>query len=236
MTLNKANAIQVKICGLTDPEQAAICAQLGAHAVGLIFYPPSPRNVSYVLAKEIVAHLPERTLPVGVFVNADYDAIMRRVDICGLRAVQLHGQEPHGLAQRLAAAKLLVLKALFLSKDPDLNRAAAYPGIPLLVESGLGRLPGGNAQTWDWSQVRQLASRRSTVLAGGLAPGNVVAAIEGAQAHAVDVSSGVETTPGDKDLRKVKLLIDNVKKCNINYDVSPIFGINAHRITQSSGP
>ena len=228
--------VQIKICGLTDPDQAAACAQMGAHAIGLVFYPPSPRNLSPAAAREIIAQLPEEVVPVGVFVNQDYDGIMRQVDFCGLRGAQLHGQEPHGLVLRLAAQKLLVLKALFAARDPGLARAAEYPDIPLLVESGLGKLPGGNARTWDWSLVRQLSACRATVLAGGLTPANVSAAVRGARAHAVDVSSGVEKSPGDKDLNKIRILINNIRKCDINYSTTPIFGISAHRITQSPCP
>ena len=228
--------IQIKVCGLTDPAQAGSCAQMGADAIGLVFYPPSPRHVNIEQARKIVDSLPPTATPVGVFVDEDYGSIMRRVDHCGLKAVQLHGKEPYALVQRLTAKGLLVIKTLFVTKNPHIDQARIYADTTLLVESGLGRLPGGNAQTWDWSRVRQLSEHRIVVLAGGLSTDNIIAAIHGSRAQVVDVSSGVESKPGHKDLLKVKSFIDKVIKCQIDYSVPPIFGINAQWMTQSSSP
>jgi len=194
---------QVKVCGLTCSEDAAACAAAGAAAIGLVFYPPSPRNVTREQARQIALALPPQVVPTGVFVNAAFDTIMDRVAHCRLRAVQLHGQEPPELATRLQTEGLIVLKALFMEREPTLSRATAYPGVVLLVEHGGGRLPGGNARPWDWSAARRLGESHALVIAGGLSPENVAAAVAAARPDAVDVSSGVEGSPGRNDLARV---------------------------------
>jgi phosphoribosylanthranilate isomerase len=198
-----ADRPQVKVCGLTCREDAAACAAAGAAAIGLVFYPPSPRNVTRDQARQITRALPPPVVPTGVFVNAAFDTIMDRVAHCRLGAVQLHGQEPPALADHLQAEGLIVLKALFMEREPTLSRASAYPGVALLVEHGGGRLPGGNARPWDWSAARRLGESHALVIAGGLAPQNVAAAVAAARPDAVDVSSGVEASPGRKDLPRL---------------------------------
>ena len=194
---------QVKVCGLTRTDEAAACAAAGADAIGLVFYPPSPRHVTRAQARQIALELPPRVVPTGVFVNATFETIMERVAHCRLRAVQLHGQEPPALAAHLQAEGLIVLKALFIEREPTLFRAADYARVALLVEHGGGRLPGGNALSWDWSAARRLGESHPLVIAGGLAPENVVAAVAATRPDAVDVSSGVERSPGRKDLDRV---------------------------------
>ena len=194
---------QVKVCGLTRIDEAAACAAAGAAAIGLVFYPPSPRSVSRAQARRIALALPPPVVPTGIFVNDGFDTIMDRVAHCRLRAVQLHGQETPALAARLRAEGLIVLKALFMEREPTLCRAAEYPDAALLVEHGGGRLPGGNARSWDWSAARRLGESHPLVIAGGLAPENVAAAVAAARPDAVDVSSGVEKSPGCKDLARV---------------------------------
>ena len=209
---NMPAAVQVKICGLTDPHQARACARLGADAVGLIFYPPSPRHVARALARRITAALPAGTAAVGVFVDASFDEIMDTVRRCRLTAVQLHGHETPRLAADLRETGLLVIKALFSDRPPDFGRAADYEVDALLVECGRGPLPGGNAATWNWSAAAPLAARLPLVLAGGLSPENIAAALAAARPHAVDVSSGVESRPGIKDMDRVRTLIETVRQ------------------------
>ena len=206
-----AARVQVKICGLTDADQARACARLGADAVGLVFHPPSPRFVEMPLARRIAAALPAGTAAVGVFVDACFRDIMDTAYACGLCAVQLHGHEAPELVADLRRAGLRVIKALFASRAPGFGRAADYPADALLVECGRGPLPGGNAAKWDWSGAEPLARRFPLVLAGGLSPENIAAAVAAARPHAVDVSSGVEARPGIKDLSRVRTLIDAVQ-------------------------
>jgi phosphoribosylanthranilate isomerase len=202
--------IQVKVCGLTDPQQAAACADLGADAVGLIFYPPSPRYVEPSKAAAIAAALRGKAAAVGVFVNVATEEILAGAERCGLTAVQLHGNESPEQVVQLKRAGVRVIKALFLEKDPRFARTAAYTADAFLLECGLGKLPGGNARRWDWSQAAGLA-QVPTILAGGLDPDNVARAVSLARPDAVDVSSGVEAAPGCKDLKKVEAFIAAVR-------------------------
>jgi phosphoribosylanthranilate isomerase len=221
---------QIKICGLTDPEEARACADRGADAIGLVFYPPSPRHLQEDNAREIVAALPSRVVPVGVFVDPVWEYLARLVRCCGLRGVQLHGAESPELAARVRdELGVTAIKALFAAKAPDLGQAEIYPGMPLLVECGRGALPGGNAEIWDWGAAREVAAKYPTILAGGLGVDNVGRAIAACRPDAVDVSSGVETAPGRKDLVKAARFIAAVRQSAVLYvdrpkPIAPIFG------------
>jgi len=204
-------ACQVKICGLTRVDEAVGCAALGADAIGLVFFPRSPRFVTDEQARAIVLALPPGVAKVGVFVNEDFPTIMRKVNECGLTAVQLHGKEPPPMVARLLDQGVHVFKALFANASPGLEEVARYAATAYLVECAGGPLPGGNAMTWDWGMARELARGYPTILAGGLNPINVVEAIRQACPDAVDVSSGVEMTPGRKDLEKVGQFLRRVR-------------------------
>ena len=191
----------LKICGLTDPADARLCAEAGAAALGAVFYPPSPRNVSPERAAEVFADVPPDVARVGVFVDATAADILRAARIAGLAVAQLHGAEPPALAAELLAAGLRVLKVL---RGGDLAaEAARYPGgTRFLVECGRGALPGGNGAAWDWSSARAL-SPLPFALAGGLGPDNLAAAASASGAAFFDLSSSVESAPGRKDRAKV---------------------------------
>lgn len=204
---------QVKICGLTSPEAAAACAELGADAVGCVFFPKSPRHLSEKLAGEICSALPAEVRKVGVFVDQTFSQIMRKVERCGLTAVQLHGRESPELVQALMQQPVPVIKALFSTGVPAFSDAQKYRATAFLVECGRGVLPGGNARTWDWRQARKISKTYPVILAGGLSPDNVSEAIAAGRPAAVDVSSGVERAPGIKDLSKVKAFLDAVAGC-----------------------
>lgn len=199
--------IQIKICGLTRPEEAAACARLGADAIGLIFYPPSPRCVDAQTAAAVCAAVPPTVARIGVFVDAAVEQIRTTVQRCGLTGVQLHGSEPPDAVRQLRGEGVRVLKALFASRPPKLEAAVDYFPDAFLVECGRGRLPGGNAETWRWSDARPVAAHGPLVLAGGLDPANVAEAVRRAEPDAVDVSSGVESSPGRKDLDRVAALV-----------------------------
>lgn len=213
----------IKICGLTDVENAIGCANLGADAIGLVFFEKSPRNVSVKEAARISNALPDHILTIGVFVNESYEGIMEKVNACGLKGVQLHGNEPPELIDDLLKENLVVIKALFATKEPFLSQAPLYPNASFfLVEYGKGTLPGGNAESWNYELSLQLETKTSVktkpsikrktpvILAGGLHPDNICQAIRTAKPTAVDVSSGVEKTYGIKDLNKVNAFITRV--------------------------
>jgi phosphoribosylanthranilate isomerase len=201
----------IKICGLTEPENALDCANLGADAIGLVFFEKSPRNVSIKKAAQISNALPDHILPIGVFVNESYDIIMEKVDRCALKGVQLHGNESPDLIQRLLKKDIIVIKALFAKKTPFLTQSEEYcdPSF-FLVEYGKGTLPGGNAESWDYELSLQLKTNVPVILAGGLNPDNICQAVRAVKPTGIDVSSGVEKTYGIKDLNKVESFISQV--------------------------
>jgi len=202
---------QVKICGLTDPHEAAQCVNLGADAVGVVFFAKSPRNVTPDQARAVVDALPQKFPAVGVFVNAAFSTIMARVEHCGLSMAQLHGRESVDLAARLKAEGVGVIKALFIDGRPGLDDAPGFEVDGYLVECAKGPLPGGNAMAWDWGAARAFGDHQPLVLAGGLSPDNVADAICTGLPAAIDVSSGVEVSPGRKDPDKVARLIAAVR-------------------------
>ena len=215
MTLNKPlnkKPPWIKICGLTDPDVAAACAAAGADAIGLVFFDKSPRYVTADRAAAISKSLPDATLPIGVFVDQPFDRIMDTVRKCQLKGVQLHGQESAALVDQLVAEQLVVIKALFAGKPPGLDQYPSFGGASfILVEYGKGRLPGGNAEEWDYRLCQTLSAQTNLILAGGLHPENVYEAFQSIRPAGVDVSSGVEISPGIKDIEKVKRFIHNLK-------------------------
>jgi phosphoribosylanthranilate isomerase len=202
-----SSPVQVKICGLTRVDEAVACARAGARAIGCVFYPKSPRCVSAAVAAEIRAALPPEVACVGVFVNESFDAIMSIMAATSFTVVQLHGSEPPELVSRLRREGLFVIKALFADRAPGFEQVQRYPASAFLVECGQGPLPGGNAYVWEWGRAAALGERSPLILAGGLTPENAVQAVRTAWPDAVDVSSGVETSLGCKDIRKVEELI-----------------------------
>jgi phosphoribosylanthranilate isomerase len=209
---------QVKICGLTRVEEALACARAGADAIGLVFFPPSPRHVSSSTAGEIAAALPETVAKVGVFVNETRDAVLETARTAGLTAVQLHGDETPAMVSELKSAGLTVIKALFAAKAPGLELADTFDADAVLFEQGAGALPGGNAETWDYGLARRQTLGPPLILAGGLDPDNVGGAIAAALPDAIDLSSGVEAGPGRKQIEKVKRLMEAVEGCRLLYN------------------
>ena len=204
---------QIKICGLRDPEMAAETAALGADAIGCVFFEKSPRNVSPDQALAIRNAVSSGTRVIGVFVDVDYDDVMKIVNHCGLSGVQLHGKETPETVARLRQQGLVVLKGLFTTRPPFTSEADAYDPTAFLVEAGRGKLPGGNAENWQWANVRGFSDIHPLVLAGGLNPATVAEAIAAARPDAVDVSSGVEIRPGVKSLEKISRFIAAVRGC-----------------------
>ena len=214
---------QVKICGLTTIAEALACAELGADAIGCVFYPPSPRFVTDHQAKEICNALPASVWSVGVFVNNTLSEILTKVQHCGLRAVQLHGQETQELVEELQNEGVAVIKALFANGRPAFSDAPRYQVRAFLAECAGERLPGGSGKAWNWSLASALSGDHLLILAGGLTPENVAQAVEDASPDAVDVSSGVESQPGTKDLQKVRDFLDAVRHSTCRRRLKTIF-------------
>jgi len=214
---------QVKICGLTSVDEASACADLGADAIGCVFFPKSPRHLTEQRAREICSALPTTVKKVGVFVDETCSQIMRKVNRCGLTIVQLHGRESPELVHEILHENIPVIKTLFSAGTPSFSDAQKYRTSAFLVECGSGILPGGNAQTWDWRQARKISETYPVILAGGLSPANVSQAIAACRPAAVDVSSGVEKSPGIKDLAKVKAFLETVSRCASFQKIKTVF-------------
>jgi phosphoribosylanthranilate isomerase len=223
---------QVKICGLTHPHEAVQCVDRGADAIGVVFFPKSPRHVTVDQARAVVEVLPETVAAVGVFVDASFSFIMARVERCGLSMAQLHGRESADLAARLKAEGVGVIKVLFVDDRPGFEDAQGFQVDGYLVECAKGPLPGGNAMAWDWGAARDFGHRHPLVLAGGLSPDNVDEAIGAALPAGIDVSSGVEMSPGRKDPDKVARLIAAVQGTADQYAakmIKAVFRPRGHR-------
>jgi phosphoribosylanthranilate isomerase len=198
----------LKVCGITRLTDALHAVNHGATAVGLVFWPRSPRFVTPEAAADIVAALPSTVMAVGVFVNEPVDAINAVAAQVRLTAVQLHGDEPPAYA---AALPWPVLRAVTVQSA----RAACEawtPDTTLLVDAADPERRGGTGVTVDWPQAAMLARERRIVLAGGLTPANVAEAIEAVRPYGVDVSSGVEEAPGVKDLDKVARFLEQARE------------------------
>jgi phosphoribosylanthranilate isomerase len=200
----------VKFCGITRRDDAWCAADLGAHAVGFVFWPRSPRAVSPDEARAIAATLPPFVQRVGVFVDAGGDDMRAIADLVGLDVIQLHGDET--LEAALQAPRKVV-KALGKAAGDLLAAAAGWPEeVMLLVDAVAPEARGGTGARADWTTAAVLARRRRIVLAGGLAPENVEAGIAAVGPYAVDVSSGVEVSPGRKDHGRMRAFVDAVAR------------------------
>jgi phosphoribosylanthranilate isomerase len=195
---------RIKICGVTTPDDARLAAELGAFAVGMIFWEGSPRNVSIDTARAIVAALPRGVDPVGVFVDETPDTVREVAHAVGLAAVQLHGHED---VRAYSIDGCKVMKAIAIGEEADVETARALPSpvLPLLdAHDPVKR--GGTGRTIDWGLAARVAAARPIVLSGGLHACNVAEAIRAVHPYAVDVSSGVEYAPGRKDPARLRAL------------------------------
>jgi phosphoribosylanthranilate isomerase len=213
----------VKICGITRVQDALGCAELGADAIGCVFYPKSPRHLTKDRAREICTAVPDFLKTVGVFVDETFSRIMHHVEYCHLTTVQLHGREQGELVRRLRKENIHVIKALFADRSPTFDDAPKYPASAFLVECGRGKHPGGNALEWNWEAAKNIGKEYPLILAGGLDPENVALAVQMSAPCAVDVSSGVESDPGRKDFDKVAAFMTAVSNCGLEKQAKNIF-------------
>ncbi len=201
---------RVKICGITRPEDGLAAARLGADAIGLVFYPPSPRAVTPAQAADIVRALPPFVTTVGLFVNATPEAIAEAADAAALDLLQFHGDEP---PEACTGHGRPWIKALRMAPELDVAaEARCYAGARgLLLDAYRPGVPGGTGETFDWARIPAGLSL-PLILAGGLTPENVAAAVRQVRPWAVDVSGGVEAEKGIKDAAKVAAFIDEVRR------------------------
>ena len=207
-----ATRIEIKICGLTTPEAASACAAAGADAIGMVFHPPSPRNLSVAQAHAIATALPSAVAKIGVFVQQTAEEILQIAAQVGLTGIQLHGAPDGHSHETFTLHKLHVVQMLCGRGANLLTQAGKLPSSTgILVECGRGALPGGNGTPWNWGEALVLREIRPFAVAGGLDPANVGQALAVSSASGVDVSSGVEAAPGVKDLGKVSAFIAAVR-------------------------
>ncbi|MDH4302119.1 MAG: phosphoribosylanthranilate isomerase [Nitrospira sp.] len=200
--------MKIKICGITNADDAAIAWEAGADALGFVMYRKSPRFVEPAVVKAIVAGLSPFVLPIGVFVNEEPERVRALMDDCGLALAQLHGDESALYCQQLGRP---VLKALRLKDRGTFLALAEFQGRAnvrgFLIDAFSDHAYGGTGQTVDWTLAQEAARSMPIILAGGLSPMNVAEAIARVRPYGVDVSSGVEQSPGKKDPDKVKAFI-----------------------------
>ena len=193
---------RIKVCGITRVEDAATAAELGAAAVGFVFWARSPRRITIETARAIGGILPPFVARIGVFVDMPADDVVRIVDDARLDGVQLHGDEKTDQYRKLKAR---LIKAVTLDSDTDVKAAATLPAhVTVLVDATDRVRRGGTGRVADWTNAAALAAQRPIILAGGLTAANVGDAIRQVRPWAVDVSSGVESAPGVKSRERLE--------------------------------
>ena len=208
--------VKVKICGVTSPADAFICAELGADFIGnIVDIPSSPRSISPKKSREILSMLPPRVKGVAVMAPKNPGEVIKAAELINPYYVQLHGDESLEFVQEVKEeAGCRVIKAIHIEGEESVDEALAYSKVcdALLLDTATKGL-GGSGKTHDWGISSEIASRVKchVFLAGGLKPGNLRSALERVEPYCVDVSSGVEKSPGKKDPEKVKEFIKEAK-------------------------
>jgi len=200
---------KVKICGITNLKDAVTAAKLGADAIGFVFA-KSPRRLTPEKAREIVLKLPWRLVRIGVFVNEKPEKVNRVVRACGLDLVQLHGDETPSYCKKI---KSRVIKAVRVKSEKDLSKIKKYRVAAILLDTYSKDKYGGTGKMFDWGLAKKVkGSRVPVILSGGLNEKNLPEAIKQVRPYAVDISSGVESSPGRKNAKKMKKVIEIAKR------------------------
>jgi len=198
----------IKICGITNIDDALEAVSLGVDALGFIFA-PSPRRIDASTARDMIRHLPFSTRKVGVFVNEELKRVRRIAEDCGLDAVQLHGQEPPEYCRQIP---LWVIKAIGVKDVGSLKEIERYSCVSILLDAPGTDRAGGTGKTFCWEIALKARKERNFILAGGLNPMNVYTAVQKVRPIGVDVCSGVEKVPGKKDRAKMIEFVKEVRK------------------------
>lgn len=204
----------VKICGLSEPETLQTAIDAGARYVGFVFYPPSPRHVSFDIAWNLARAVPTGVRSVGLFVDPSDEELERVVTGIQLDMIQLHGNESPGrIAEIKSKYAMPVMKAIRVRDESDLDTIEGFEAAAdwLLFDAKSDKAPGGTGERFDWSLLAGRTFSKPWMLSGGLDAGNIGQALSVLSPDALDISSGVETAPGQKDSAKIKTFIDAVK-------------------------
>jgi phosphoribosylanthranilate isomerase len=200
--------VKVKICGITNFEDAVAAIDMGADLLGFNFYPKSPRYIAPAEAADIINKLPGFINIVGVFVNASIDHIRKTITQCQLDWVQLHGHESPQFCESFLSLDVRTMKALRVKDRSDIQKAEDYFTDAILLDAFHPEKYGGTGLTFDWNIVGHIGKR--VFLAGGINPDNAAKAVE-LGVYGIDVCSGVEAEPGKKDHKKMKKLFENIR-------------------------
>jgi phosphoribosylanthranilate isomerase len=211
---------EVKICGITNLQDALASTQCGAAALGFIFYPPSPRYVKPADAKIIINSLPDKLVKIGVFVNEKPEEIKRVIEYCSLDMIQLHGDESPEYCNQFSAA--IIIKAFELKNDHDVSRALNYNVAAILIDSRHAGLYGGTGKKSNWELARCIKDKKPLILSGGLNAENVAAALLKTAPAALDICSGVEASPGIKDHKKLSRIFEIIRASDTTPANSPL--------------
>ena len=200
---------RIKICGITNESDALHAVACGADALGFVFFAASPRCVEPGLVRSIVERLPADIVKVGLFVNEQPEVVNRTALESGIDLVQLHGDETPEYCRQIDRP---VMKALRVRNEQSLVGWQDYPVETILLDAWHPEKFGGTGESCDWQLAAEMARQTSVILAGGLNPDNVAEAVTMVQPHGVDVSSGVEQSPGKKNPEKVRAFIDSARE------------------------
>jgi phosphoribosylanthranilate isomerase len=207
--------MRIKICGICQPDQGVAIAELGIKTLGFICVPSSPRYVTVKKARQILEKLPPGIQTIGVFADASLETIEQVVLETDFTGIQLHGNETTEFCQQVKQAlpNREIIKALRIQSAESLQKAIAYYPVidALLLDAYHPQQLGGTGQTLPWESLKKFKPSCPWLLAGGLNPENVLTALSYLQPDGIDLSSGVERSPGNKDLDKVSQLIKNLK-------------------------
>ena len=199
---------KVKICGITNHEDAVAAMDMGADLLGFNFYPKSPRYITLEKAADIISKLPGFIDLAGVFVNASLEQIRETKDSCQLDWIQLHGDENPQFCQSLLSDSVKTMKAIRVRDAADIERADEFFTDAVLLDAFNPDKYGGTGLTFDWNIIGHIGKR--VFLAGGINPDNAVEAVK-LGVYGIDVCSGIEAEPGKKDHEKMKKLFDNIR-------------------------
>ena len=200
--------VKVKICGITNYEDAAAAIDMGADMLGFNFYEPSPRYITFEKAAEIINKLPAFIDIAGVFVNASFDKVREAIEICQLDWVQFHGDEDTQFCNEFLTTNVKVMKAIRVKDQGDIEKGNEFFTDAILLDAFDPDKYGGTGLTFDWNIVGHISKR--VFLAGGINPENAANAIE-LGVYGIDVCSGIESEPGIKDHEKMRTLFKNIK-------------------------
>ncbi len=200
--------VKVKICGLTNYEDAAAAMDMGADLLGFNFYPKSPRYIEPAKAAEIINKLPGFIDIVGVFVNEPIEQIQETKGLCQLDWIQLHGDEDPQFCKEFRSHNVKIMKAIRVRNQTDVERAEDFFTDAILLDAFDPKKYGGTGISFDWNIIGHIGKR--IFLAGGINPDNAAKAVE-LGVYGIDVCSGVEAEPGKKDKRLMKKLFENIR-------------------------